>query len=346
MLHYATIGTGWIAESFITGALRHSGLVLHAVHSRSAERGTAFKNKHLDAGRGEEILVYTDLMDMAEDPMIDAVYIASPNKEHVRQSRLMLEHGKHVICEKPIAIDPEDLAALQQLAKEKGLIYMEAIMMLHQPHLAGLKEEIAKIGKIRTAHIDFSQYSSKYEAYQKYLKDPGNPLPNIFNPVMQTGALEDLGIYCVYFILELFGEPSSVSTFPLFMESGADAGGEVVFTYPDCSVSMTYSKVAQSFSGSEILGDQGTVHVLSCSKLDEMERRDTKGNILWSWGAENKEDLMGREAKDFEAYILHPEETKEDYERASEKAAAVCRMMAQIREKAGIVFPKEENNGI
>lgn len=342
MIHYATIGTGWITESFITGTLAHSSMTLGAVYSRTAEKGTAFAEKMKAAGRGEEIRVYTDLLDMAQDPSIDAVYIASPNKEHTAQSRLMLEHGKHVICEKPIAIDPKELIELQQLAKEKGLIYMEAIMLLHQPQLAALKEEITKIGKISHAHVDFSQYSSKYEAYQKYLLDPVNaPLPNIFNPKMQTGALEDLGIYCVYFILELFGEPTDFAVYPRFMESGADASGQVVFVYPTMTISMTYSKTAQSFLGTEILGDQGSITIYSCSKLDQMKRMDTKGNVLWEHGAELKEDLMGREGKDFEAWITDPQKHQKEIDYASKKALQVCQLLANIREKAGILFPGE-----
>ena len=65
---------------------------------------------------------------MAADEEIDAVYIASPNRLHYEQSKLFLQHGKHVICEKPITVEPEELQELQELAQQKNLIYIEALI--------------------------------------------------------------------------------------------------------------------------------------------------------------------------------------------------------------------------
>lgn len=98
-----------------------------AVYSRSAERAASFARKHGAA------LTFTDLQAMAACPDIDAVYIASPNVYHASQSRLFLEHGKHVLCEKPITVTADQARELVELARSRRLVYMEAIMMLHQP---------------------------------------------------------------------------------------------------------------------------------------------------------------------------------------------------------------------
>ena len=99
---YATIGTSWITGEFIGGASLVDGLQLAAVYSRSEERGKAF------AASLAGVSVYTDLEKLAASD-IDAVYIASPNHLHYPQSRFFLERGKHVICEKPAALDTAQL---------------------------------------------------------------------------------------------------------------------------------------------------------------------------------------------------------------------------------------------
>ena len=109
-IRYGIIGTGWITEAFLAGAAGVPGMALRAVCSRSEERGREFAARH-----GAD-LVFTDPARMAASPDIDAVYIASPNVLHAAQSRLFLENGKHVLCEKPLAARPEEVESLQALA--------------------------------------------------------------------------------------------------------------------------------------------------------------------------------------------------------------------------------------
>ena len=104
-IRFASIGTGWIAGEFLKGAREVEGLEYTACYSRSQEKGEEFA-KQWGAQK-----VYTDLEAMAEDKEIDAVYIASPNALHYSQSKLFLQHGKHVICEKPITVEPEQGSA-------------------------------------------------------------------------------------------------------------------------------------------------------------------------------------------------------------------------------------------
>ena len=333
MINYAIIGTSWITETFIAGAMENGKMRLAGVYSRTPEKGAAFAKKNEAAALGGEIRIYTYLGALAEDPGIEAVYIASPNSFHEKQSRLMLSAGKHVICEKPIGIHPEVVRELGALAQEKGLVYMEAIMMLHlHDQLSALKEALAKIGRVRTAYIDFSQLSSKYQAYL----DGKNP--NIFNPAFATGALEDLGVYCFHLVLELFGLPRETRIHAQFLESGADAAGTVLMIYPERDVTVTYSKVGQNRLGSQILGDNGTITIELISQLTGMvlHRKDDTTETIW--GQEEKNHLMGGEAADFARYILNNAETLEEREAAFERSLAVCELMADLREKAGIRF--------
>ena len=145
-MKYGIIGTGWIAASFIEGARLVCGAEITAVLSRTREKGSAFAEEN-SIGK-----VYTDIDEFSKGDF-EAVYIASPNALHYPQSKKMLLAGKHVICEKPITVEPEELEELQALAKEKGLIYMEAIMYMHNPGREIFRDAVSKIGKITKSDL-------------------------------------------------------------------------------------------------------------------------------------------------------------------------------------------------
>lgn len=322
-MRYGIIGTGWIAEAFIEGAREVTNASIVAVYSRTAEKGNAFAEKN----KIEK--VYTSLEEFARGDF-EAVYIASPNSFHYSQSKAMLEAGKHVICEKPITVEPEELEELQKLAEKKHLIYMEAIMYMHNPGREIFREAIGKIGKITSAHFDFSQLSSKYPAYKS------GELPNIFNPKLATGCLMDLGVYCVYPAVDIWGMPDKLTATASFMESGADGSGAASLVYADKVVTFTYSKLGQDYSGSAVFGDEGTVTVESISKLTHINKYSKSGDKQELLGDVTKSVLMGNEAKEFELFIADPSNKK--YALSIKTALQVCRLMKEIRTLAGIKF--------
>ena len=329
MLRFGTIGTSWITNSYIDGALDSGLWTLTAVYSRTLEKGREFGAKY-----GVET-VFTDMEAMAQSDLIDAVYIASPNKLHAEHVRIFLENGKHVICEKPLSAHAKDVKALQTLAKERGLIYLEAIMFMHLPQRRLLEETLEKIGGVNVAKLDFCQRSSKYDAYLA-----GN-LPNIFNPALETGALMDLGIYCVYPALYLFGMPERTQITAQLLASGADGSGIVAMQYPDKLVNLVYSKVGQAAANTDFQGNLGTVSVASISKLANIEIIYNDGSRETVCGEEPKYKLMGYEAKDFYRYITEPEASAAEYAQCCALAYAVSDYMEQLRRDAGIHFPSD-----
>ena len=322
-MRYGVIGTGWIAKSFIDGARMLCNSDFVAVYSRTEESGNKFADENAIP------TVYTDINEFSKGDF-EAVYIASPNKLHYEQSRLMLENGKHVICEKPITVEPEELEELQVLAKKNGLVYIEAIMYMFNPARELLKDAVGKIGRITSVHFDFSQLSSKYPAYLE------GKLPNIFNPALATGCLMDLGIYCVYPALDIFGMPEKITACASFMESGADGSGNSALLYSDKLVNLTYSKLGQDRLGSQIFGDNGTITIESISKLTNMNIIDNSGNKTEIIGDVPKEKLMGYEAEAFERFIANPED--EYYAVTNERALQVSRIMKEIRNLSDIKF--------
>lgn len=324
MVRYGVIGSGWIAESFVKGAQTVEGMSFAAMYSRTYEKGKEFAEKF-----GCE-KVYTDINEFAKSD-IDAVYIASPNLLHYEQSKLMLENGKHVLCEKPITITPDEFSELFSLAKEKKLVYTEAIMMMHAPHTEKIKNALEKIGKITTAHFDFSQLSSKYKA----LKNGENP--NIFNPEMKTGCLRDLGIYCYYPALEFFGLPEKITASAGFIETGADGYGTAILDYPDKQVTLTYSKIGQDYCGSQIFGDKGTISIDSISMLTGVKIHFADGRKEEIQDEIEKHIMMAYEAKNFYDFITDYEKFSRKYYAINERIFQVNKLLFEVKNICGIL---------
>lgn len=325
-MKYGTIGTSWITDSFIQGASLVDGMELAAVYSRNLETGKAFSKKYGNKA------VFTDLEQMAKGDLIDSVYIASPNVLHYEQSRIFLESGKHVLCEKPITVTSSQIKELVDLAKHKNLVYLEAIMMFHLPARKVLQDLLRKIGNITTARFDFSRISSEYKSYLE------GGLPNIFNPRLATGCLMDLGIYCIYPAIDFFGVPKKIFATAGFLNTGADGYGNSIFVYKDKQVNLSYSKVGNSQLGSEIIGDKGTILINSISKLTNMK-------IIWKDGSEEeiigdipKHILMNGEAQSFYNYVTNITRYENEYRYASELSVRVCEVMQIIQEQSNIKF--------
>lgn len=328
MLNFGIIGTSWITEAYVDGALDSGLWKLTAIYSRNWEKGMRFGQKY-----GVNT-VYTDLKAMATSD-IDAVYIASPNFLHVEHALTFLRAGKHVICEKPLAAHSSEVRMLQEEAKKRHLIFLEAIMFMHLPARKLLDDALTKIGKITLAKFDFCQLSSKYDALLS------GDLPNIFNPKMETGALMDLGIYCIYPALYLFGEPEDYSIHVNMLPTGVDGSGVITLIYHDKLVSIPYSKTGQAGADSDIQGDKGTIAISSISKLDNIEVRYSDGKREKLCGEEPKYKLMGYEAIDFYRYITDISGTAQEYENCSRLSLLVADYLEKLRKKAGITFPSD-----
>ncbi len=320
----ATIGTSWITDSFIKSCAYIDSAEICAVYSRSKEKSEKFASEH------DVSLFYDSLSEMLANKDIDAVYIASPNAFHYEQAKMSLENGKHVICEKPAVVTGEQLRTLYKIADEKGLIFLEAMKSMHSDGLNIVKNEIKNIGDIKTASIDFSQLSSKYPAYKR------GENPNIFNPELCTGALMDLGVYCVYFVLELFGKPEKVISHSDFLDTKADYAGTLIFVYGNKTVTVTYSKVANGFIPSKILGEDGAVTVKSVSKLVGINRLYNDGSVTELYPVVDENLVMSKEIEAFIGFINGKNADYYDY--CKQMSVDVCEIIEQIRKENNFIF--------
>ncbi len=323
-MNIATVGTSWITESFIASSAYVDDVAVYAVYSRSEEKAKAF------AFKNNVEKYYSSLEEMVSDDKIDAVYIASPNSKHYEQAKMCLLNDKHVICEKPAVVTSEQLKEIYEIADSRNLVFLEAMKSMHSDGLGVIMNSIADLGEIRTASIDFSQHSSKYAAYKR------GENPNIFNPEMCTGALMDLGVYCVYFALELFGEPVNVISHSGFLESGADCTGTLIFVYDDKTITITYSKTANGFLGSRILGENGAITVKSVSKLTGIDRYYNDGRKEELYPVIDENVVMSKEIEAFRDFI--DGKNTDYYNYCKQLAFSSCRIIENIRNNNNFDF--------
>ena len=325
-MNYATNGTSWIAEKFVSAAKTVPGITLEAAYSRTQETADAFAKK---TGAKK---TYTDLAALAADPAIDSVYIASPNRLHYEQSKAMLNAGKNVLCEKPATTTEGEMRELISLAESKGLIYAEAIMSIHTAAFPIVKDAVNQLGRVRTARIDFCQLSSKYSLYLA-----GND-PNIFNPDMHAGCLMDIGVYNLYFAAAFWGAPEAVVSDAVFLDNGADAAGSAMLRYPGMTVSMNYSKVGQQYAPSEIIGDEGTLSIESVSQMTGVKLIRKNGEEELVAPDLTRDDVMRGEAAFFLRMVQSRDYSDPAYRFAQETALTVRRLCDEIRQSNGFRF--------
>ena len=186
-IRYGILSTSSIAPRFIA-AVREAGAgEICAVSSRSLEKARA---KATEWGIPK---AYGSHLELLEDENIDTVYISTVNAQHEPWARAALEHGKHVICEKPCTTSSEKTRALFALAREKGLFLMEAQKMLFLPAIAAVRDRIAAgdLGKIHMAKFRHS-FAPSYNGW-------------MFEPEAGGGTLLSSGIYVASLLLWLLG---------------------------------------------------------------------------------------------------------------------------------------------
>ena len=160
-VRFGVVGTNFITDWVIAGARQDNRFELVAVYSRKQETADAFAVKH------QIPYTFTSLEEMAESPLIDAVYIASPNFLHAEQSILCMKHGKHVLCEKPFASNAREVREMVAASEEYDVTLMEAMKPTLTPNFRSVLENLGRLGTIRRYFSCYCQYSSRYDKFKE-----------------------------------------------------------------------------------------------------------------------------------------------------------------------------------
>jgi predicted dehydrogenase len=245
-LAWGVIGTGRIASAFVADLeLTDSGSAV-AVGSRSLGSADEFAARH---GIPNQHASYADL---AADPEIDAVYVATPHPMHRDSAVLALEAGKPVLVEKPFAMNASEAGEIAGLARERKLFAMEAMWTRFLPHMVEIRRLLTagELGTIVSVSADHGQW---------FDEDPDSRL---FAPALGGGALLDLGIYPVSFASMVLGPPDRVAAVvdPAF--TGVDAQVTMAFGYESgAQASLACTLRARSPTRAAIVGTDARIEI-------------------------------------------------------------------------------------
>lgn len=296
------VGTGKIVEEALPVITATNGIQVQALVStpRSKEKAKALADHY----RIQDL--YTDLEEALTNPNTDTVYVATPNHLHYEMTKAALLAGKHVICEKPFTLKEAQAQELAEIAKRKQLILLEAITNLYLENFTVLKEELANLGDIKVVDCNYSQYSSRYDAFKEGVIAPA------FDPEKGGGALRDLNIYNIHLVVALFGLPKTVNYLPN-MERGVDTSGILLMDYLDFKVVCIAAKDCSAEVRTTIQGNQGSLIVAGESNTlpqVQVTENGIEPRVINKNGSEHR---MAAEFRVFQAII-----DERDFERAQE----------------------------
>ena len=278
--------------------------------------------------------IYTDYEQMLKSEEIDTVYMGVNNMLHYTFARKALEAGKNLIEEKPFASNYNQTKQLIDLAKEKHLFVFEAISTIYNPNFIKIRELLPTIGDVKIVSLNYTQYSSRYDAFRR-----GEILP-AFDYRKSGGALMDLNVYNIHFITALFGAPEKVS-YTANIEHSIDTSGILTLDYPTFKATLIAAKDCGAPFINCIQGNDGCIYTSSPAfTLTHFEHWLNKQEPVHY-------DLTGnahRMKHEFEYFVkvFNAKDYEED-EKIMEHSLIVMDVLTKARECIGLVFPDDAN---
>ncbi len=322
-INIAVIGSFWLPEKMIEVINKSDNASYCAQYSRKLSHADEFVKK---IGQKKDIKLYDNIIDLANDKTIDAVYIASPNYMHFSQSKLLLNAGKHILCEKPICVYPWEYDKLCEISNNRKLIYLEAMMNAHLPWISRIKELINE-NEIVSANLNFCQRSSKLQLLNEGI------VASTFSKECFGGALMDLGVYVLSFVYQLFGKPQDIKANSIFGETKIDVTDNLLIKYNNFSVNAVISKIASSIMPSEIITKKGSIIIENISRLENVKYYHNSGDIENISEEVNFEKSLSLELEDFISYINNPDNP--EYIKNIENSKNTVNMLYNIRKSIG-----------
>lgn len=322
--NWGILGAGHIAHKFAAGLKLLPKANLYAVGSRSQERAEAF------AGEVGMTKAYGSYEELVSDPLVDIVYIASWHTSHYRDTLLCLNHGKHVLCEKPAAINGKQLEVMVNTACSKKLFLMEALWTRFLPSFRKCEELLISgiIGELRIIESDFC------------MNIPFDPSHRVYNPKIGGGSLLDIGIYPVFCAVTLGSPVTALTANAIRNDQGVDTFCSVRTTHANGERSILFSTLNAPGRNETLLhGSEGMLRLNSRwhtpTTLDVIHKDETVEKILF--------DEPGNGYQYEAAEVMHSLDaghtTSELW--SIGHSVGLMQLLDRIREQAGIVYAPE-----
>lgn len=328
-MKFGIIGTSVITETVLEAAKLEPRFELIAIYSRNQDTANSFAAKYNIKH------TFTSLDEMAQSPLIDAVYIASPNFLHAEQSILFMKNGKHVLCEKPFASNAIEARAMIDASTKYKVTLMEAMKPTLTPNFRKVIDSLNDIGTIRRYFSCYCQYSSRYDKLKEGV------VLNAFDPAYSNGATMDIGIYTIYPMVVLFGKPSKIDASGLLLSTGADGQGAVNFTYDKMNATVLYSKIANSDLPTEIQGEDGTIILDRINIINSVKIKTRKNNeeVIFN---ENQKNEYYYEIAEFINLIESGKQ--QSAINSHQNSLITIEIIDEIRKQLGVIYPADKIN--
>ena len=319
-LRWGILGTGWIADQFVTSLLAHTRQVVQAVGSRSVDSAAAASHRY---GAQTAHASYAALV---ADPRVDVVYVATPHNFHLPHALLAIEAGKHVLIEKPVALTADEARQIQGAAKAAGVFCMEAMWTLFLPKFDVIRQLLddGVLGAVHTVLADMG------ESF-----DPGH---RIFDAALAGGPLLDLGTYPTTLATWVLGVPTHVAAFGSAAPNGINGQIGATLGGPDSVAALHFSILGETPTVATIAGADAVVEIdRYFYRPGGFTLRDAtgKGTLHWDEPAIDHEGLHFEAAE--VARRISAGETGSPL-RSFERTIETLEVLDRIRESVGFDF--------
>ena len=317
------LGTGGISRAVAPTLAAMEEIECYAVASRSQEKARAF------AGEFGFEKAYGSYEALVSDPAVELVYVASPHSHHYAHMMLALSHGKHVLCEKAFTVNAAQAAMIRDYAAAQKLYAAEALWPRYMPSRRIIDEVIGSgiIGKpsILTANLSYVISENR----------------RIVDPQLAGGALLDVGVYGLNFMMMHFGDDiARIAASAQMTDTGVDATEAIAVYYKDGRMAnLTHGIYARSDRKGIIYGDEGYIVVENINNPQSVSVFDTRDKLLQQ--REFRHRLSGYEYEFAEAVRYIREGKTESGSMPLSESIRMMERMDEIRSQWGLVYPME-----
>jgi predicted dehydrogenase len=319
--NWATIGTGVIGHQ-LAEAMQNLGGNLYSVANRTYEKGVAFAKQY---GIKK---VYKEIDEVFDDPNVDIIYISTPHNTHINYLRKALKAGKHVLCEKSITLNSDELEEAINLAEENHVVLAEAMTLYHMPIYKKLKTLIdeGKLGPLNVIQMNFGSYKD-YNMKNRF-----------FNRNLAGGAMLDIGVYALSFVRYFMAScPDQIMTQVKFAPTGVDEQASILLKNKEEQMATVILTMHSKQPKRGMLSfDKGYVEIYDYprgSKAVITYVADGHQEVI---EAGSMDDALSYEVTDMEKAV------SEGYDMHLDYTKDVMKIMTYCRKQWGLTYPEEE----
>lgn len=318
--NWAVLGTGVIANETAT-AMAKNGRRLYAVGNRTHEKAVAFAEKY-----GIE-KVYDDFNDMFTDPDIDIIYITTPHNTHIDFMKKAIENKKHILVEKSITLNSDELSETVKLAKKNGVVIGEAMTIYHMPIFKELKKilDTGELGRVNLITANFGSFKP-YDMNNRF-----------FNRNLAGGAMLDIGVYALSFVRYFFdSSPNNTLSQVKYAPTGVDEQSGLLLMNDDGQMaSVMLSLHSKQPKRAMISCERGYIEIMEYPRAWEAKITDAQSGESRLVKAGKNEDALWYEIEDMEKSVSGEDCMHLDY------TEDVMYLMTLFRQEWNMKYPEE-----